>query len=121
MPGSEPMLANLGEISVSQHYVYLPTGQHPIRGSTWTVRDQTHTVTRIPPYAIVLAIAFAVFCFVGLLFLLIKENRTEGYVEVAVQGDGFYHACQIRVSSPAQVEEVRRKVDYARSLAAAAR
>lgn len=118
--GAENILGSLGDISFSQHHVYLPSGRYPIRRSMWTVRDQTHTESSIPAYAIVLAIIFAVFCLIGLLFLLIKENRFSGYVEVAVQGDGFYHASQISVSHPAQVADIRRWVDYARGLAAAA-
>lgn len=119
-PGAEHIIGSLGDISFSRLHVHLPSGRYPIRQSMWTVRDQTQTQSSIPAYAIVLAIVFAVFCLIGLLFLLIKEHRMVGYVEVAVQGDGFYHASQLPVNNPAQVAEIRRWVDYARGLAAAA-
>ncbi len=67
-----------------------------------------------------LAIIFFVFCRLGLLFLLIKERKTQGYVEVTVQGEGLYHVTQIPVSSPAQIPHIRQAVDYARTLSAAA-
>lgn len=107
----------IGEISCSQNYIYLPSGRYSIKGSTWTVRDQTRQEEKMPAYAIVLAVIFFLACLLGLLFLLIKERKTVGYVEVEVRGEGYYHVTQMPVSSPHQIGQIRQMVDYARSLA----
>jgi hypothetical protein len=80
----------------------------------------SRTDSRIPPYAIVLAIVFALLCLVGLLFLLIKEQTTTGYVEVSVRGENLYHVTQIPISHPQQIAMVRGSVYQAQSIAAAA-
>ena len=73
----------------------------------------------IPAWAIVCAIIFFIFCLLGLLFLLIKERKTQGFVQVSVQGHGVFHATQVPVSSPAQVMDIEQRVNYCRSLVAA--
>lgn len=110
----------IGEISCSQHYLYLPHGTFPLRGTVWTLRDQSRQEEKIPAYAIILAIIFFMACLLGLLFLLIKQKTVSGYAEVEVRGDSGYHVTQIPISSAYQVAQVRQMVDYARSLAAAA-
>jgi cell division septal protein FtsQ len=66
----------------------------------------------------VLAVIFFVFCLLGLLFLLIKDTKTTGHVQVSVQGHGHYHATTIPASSPAMPMQINQQVNYARSLAA---
>jgi hypothetical protein len=56
------------------------------------VSNQTFATEVIPVWAIVLAIIFFVFCLLGLLFLLVKERRVHGAVQVGVQGPGFSYA-----------------------------
>ena len=73
----------------------------------------------IPSYAVVLAVVFFLVCLLGLLFLLIKERKTTGWMTVSVQGEGTYHATQIPVSSPAAVADVEGRVSYIRGLVAA--
>ena len=75
----------------------------------------------IPTWAIVCAVVFFVFCFLGLLFLLAKERHTEGFVQVVVQGPHLLHTVQLPVWSQEQVWDYNQRVNYARSLAAAAR
>jgi hypothetical protein len=116
----EPVLFSIGDIGVSRHWVVTPNGTTPIRASRWIVRDMSRTESRIPAYAIVLAIVFALLCLVGLLFLLIKEQTTTGYVEVSVQGDNLYHVTQVPISNPQQIDFIRGAVYQAQSLAAAA-
>ncbi len=58
---------------------------------------------------------------IGLPFLLIKERRTTGYIEVGVQGPGLYHVTQIPVGAPGQFGAVQAQVNWARGLAAIAR
>ena len=120
IPPIDPIVLTVGEISVTNLWVILPSGTHPLKGAVWTVMDNSTMSQRIPPYAIVLAIVFAIACLIGLLFLLIKETVVSGYVNVTVQGTGFYHATQIPVSSAFEVQRVRQLVDQARGLAAGA-
>ncbi len=114
--GPDAMLLSIGDIAIYPDRVVTPSGTFPHAGLTWVVRDNTTTTQGIPAYAIVLAIIFFLACLLGLLFLLIKETKTQGYVEVSVQGDGGYHVTQIPISAPAQVAALRQQVDYARSL-----
>src|SRR5262249_3224061 len=86
----EPQLATIGDISISQHWVVTPSGSHPIRGSVWTVTDMSRYEETISTTGLVLAIVFVWFCLLGLLFLLMKERRIGGYVQITVQGNGFH-------------------------------
>jgi hypothetical protein len=78
--------------------------------------NNTQTTEYIPGWAIVLAVIFFCFCLVGLLFLLVKERRTTGYVQVGVQGPGLYYATQIPVTSASQIGPIEQRVNYARML-----
>ena len=69
---------------------------------------------------IVLAILFVWFCLLGLLFLLMKDRKMVGYIQVTVQGSGFHRATMMPARSPQSVMGVHQMVNYARSLAAAA-
>ena len=70
--------------------------------------------------AVDLTLQGGVACLLGLLFLLVKEERTTGVMQVAVQADGFYHATQIPVGNVAAVADVENRVNYIRSLVASA-
>ncbi|MGL4745281.1 MAG: hypothetical protein ACRCXL_12955 [Dermatophilaceae bacterium] len=80
----------------------------------------SRTTRSIPTWAVVCTVVFFLFCFLGLLFLLVKEERTEGWVQVVVHGDGFLHTLQAPVASAAQVADYNARVNHARSLSAAA-
>ncbi|HCT78847.1 MAG TPA: hypothetical protein DGT23_20260 [Micromonosporaceae bacterium] len=97
----------------------VPQGRFPLRGTTWTVQDSTHATQSIPTYAIVLAVIFFFFCFLGLLFLLIKETQYSGFISVTVVGDGLYHSVQLP-PGPQMSGWVAHQVGQARALAAAA-
>ena len=73
----------------------------------------------IPVYAIVLAVVFAVFCLLGLLFLLIKETRYHGFIAVTVVGNGLYHSVSLQ-PGPVMASWAHQQVNHARGLAAAA-
>ena len=118
-PPAPPVLA-IGDIRVSATTITTPNGVAPLKGSTWIVLDQTTVYTRIPPYAIILAIVFAVFCLLGLLFLLIKEEIISGYVNVTVSSGGLQHTTQVPVRNAWEVAGVRASVAHAQALAAAA-
>lgn len=115
----EQWLATIGDIAISQNWVLTPTGPHPIRGSVWTVTDMSYYQESISTAGIVLTILFVWFCLLGLLFLLMKDRRLVGYIQVTVQGDGFYHSTMIPVVGPHSVLSVHQQVNYARGLAAA--
>jgi hypothetical protein len=115
----EPVLLTIGDIAVTRTSVIVPQGQFPLRGTTWTVQDSTTTTQSIPAFAIVLAILFAVFCLLGLLFLLIKETKHAGFISVTVVGQGLYHSVQLP-PGPQNAGWAAYQVNQARALAAAA-
>jgi hypothetical protein len=116
----EPLLATIGDITVTQHWIYTPSGAHSIKGSVWTVADMTHWQERISPGGVVLCLVFVWFCLLGLLFLLMKDRTVSGYVQVTVQGNGFHHSTMIPAVGPQTIMSVHQMVNYARSLAALA-
>lgn len=116
----EPQLAAIGDITISQHWVMTPTGPHPIRGSVWTVTDMSQWNESISTAGVVLCIIFVWFCLLGLLFLLMKDRKLTGYIQVTVQGSGFYHQTLVPVRGPQTLMHVHQSVNYARSLSALA-
>lgn len=115
----QPMV-QIGDISADQHWVRTPSGSVPTAQVTWTVQDMTRRDQGIPTYAIVLAVVFFLFCFLGLLFLLIKEDRTTGWLQVTVQGPAFVHTTQVPAHHQGTVADVHARVNHARALTAAA-
>jgi hypothetical protein len=114
----EPVMVTIGDISVTSTTVYTPSGSRPLSEVTWTFTDMSVTSQGIPTWAIVCAIVFFVFCFLGLLFLLVKEDKTQGSVQVTVHGPGFLHTSTIPVASLAQVSDINARVNYVRTLTA---
>jgi hypothetical protein len=115
-----PVMVTIGDIACTNTLVITPSGQAPIGGVVWSYTDMSRTTRSIPTWAIVCAVVFFFFCLLGLLFLLAKEDRTEGTVQVVVQGQGFLHQVQLPVSSVMQIQDYAARVNYARSLSAAA-
>lgn len=117
---TDPIVLTIGDIGVTRNWVVTPNGTARLDGSQWIARDMTRTESKIPTWAIVLAVVFALVCLLGLLFLLAKEKYTTGYFEVSVQAGNLFHATQIPVSSQYQVAQIRQQVSQAQTLAAAA-
>jgi hypothetical protein len=69
------------------------------------------------PVGVILCIIFIWFCLLGLLFLLMKDRRITGYIQVTVQGNGFHYSTMIPALNPQSVWNVNHTVNYARSLA----
>ncbi|GHC89937.1 hypothetical protein GCM10007079_35800 [Nocardiopsis terrae] len=115
---TEPTLDTIGDIAITQNTVITPSGRFPIRGTVWTTTDMSRTEQSTPVWAIIVAILFIWTCLLSLLFLLVKDTKTTGHIQVTVQGGGHYHATQIMVSNSAYVQHVQQQVNYARSLAA---
>jgi hypothetical protein len=80
----------------------------------------SHYQERMSPAGIVLCIFFVWACFLGLLFLLMKEQTYSGYIQVTVQGNGFHYSTMVPVNHQGVAQSVTQAVNYARSLAAAA-
>lgn len=118
-PTPDQPLTSIGDIGVSQTSIFLPTGRHPVRGSAWMVTDMSRTEEKIATAGIVLAVLFVWVCLLGLLFLLMKDKRTTGFIQVTVQGEGFHHATMIPATSPETFGQVNGQVNWARSIAAA--
>lgn len=114
---SAPVLVTIGDIACTGEEVITPSGRAPIAGTTWTFTDMSRTDRTIPAWAIVLTVLFVWFCFLGLLFLLVKEERTTGWAQITVQGRGLMHVTQVPVYSPMVVMDLNSRVNYARSLA----
>ncbi|WP_327168667.1 hypothetical protein [Streptomyces subrutilus] len=114
-PGGGGMLS-LGDISVVGDQIVTPSGTMPLRGSIWNATDFSRTEEKIPTHAIVLAVVFAVFCLLGLLFLLMKEKVTTGYVQVTVSGGGRHHATMIPAVDAHTYAWVMSQVNQARAL-----
>ncbi len=60
-PSHDPILLTIGDIGVSRHWVVTPNGTAHLAGSRWIARDMSRTESKIPTWAIVLAIIFAFF------------------------------------------------------------
>ncbi|WP_405162391.1 hypothetical protein OG203_39870 [Nocardia sp. NBC_01499] len=115
-PGPPAFLLGIGDIAISEGFVSTPAGILPLRGAMWTATDMSQTAERTPGYAVVLAILFFPFCFIGLLFLLIREQKTTGYVQVTVTSEGRYHSTMIPVQNQQTFPMVLHQVNYARTL-----
>jgi hypothetical protein len=114
---SEPPLTTIGDITITRSQVITPAASFPLRGSAWSFSDMSHVVESTPPVAIVLAILFFLFCLLGLLFLLMKERKTVGYVQVTVNGSGHHYATMIPVWSPKQIYTIAQQVRWAQWMA----
>lgn len=114
------MLVTIGDIGVTPSMVVTPSGTRPVGEVQWMFTDMSRTTREIPTWAIVCAVIFFIFCLLGLLFLLVKEDRTEGHVHVVVQGPQFVHVTQLPVTSIGQVADYSARVNYARSVSTAA-
>jgi hypothetical protein len=117
--GVSGVLVTVGDMSCTQTEVITPNGRWPLDRTVWVVQNNTTTTESIPAYAIVLAVLFFLVCLLGLLFLLIKERKTTGWMTVSVQGQGTYYATQIPVSTQLQVTDIESRVGYIRGLVAA--
>ena len=118
--GPGPVLVTIGDIVCTSTTVITPSGQVPVGSVVWSYTDMSRTNRTIPTWAVVLAVVFFFFCLLGLLFLLVKEDKTEGSVQVVVQGPGFLHQIQLPVASIGQVQDYAARVNYARSLSVSA-
>ncbi len=118
-PDYAPVVATIGEISVTPTMIRTPAGQFPLSGSEWTITDHWTAEQKIPAWAVVAAIVTFCFLFVfSLLFLLAKEYVYRGDVVIAVSNGSNRYETRIPVTSRADMESVYGQVNYVRALAA---
>ncbi|WP_406496788.1 hypothetical protein OG936_21785 [Streptomyces sp. NBC_00846] len=113
--GGVPMLT-FGDITVMNDRIVTPAGTMPLKGAVWTATDLSRTEEKIPTVAIVLAIVFALLCLVGLLFLLMKEKQTTGFIQVSVTSGGRHHSTMIPAMGPDAFQMVMAQLNAARSM-----
>ncbi|MFE6841562.1 hypothetical protein [Streptomyces sp. NPDC057686] len=106
----------LGDITIVGDQIMTPSGPMPLKGAMWNATDLSRTETKIPAHAIVLAIVFFLFCLLGLLFLLMKEKTTTGYVQVTVTSGGRHHSTMVPAVDAGTFPWVMNQINYARSL-----
>ncbi|MFE7621734.1 hypothetical protein [Streptomyces sp. NPDC057496] len=115
-PGTGMPVLTFGDIAVMNDQIVTPAGPMPLKGAVWTATDLSRTEEKIPTVAIVLAIVFALFCLIGLLFLLMKEKRTVGFVQVTVTSGGRHHSTMIPAVSPDTFPMVMAQLNTARAM-----
>ncbi|MDG4863288.1 hypothetical protein P8605_34635 [Streptomyces sp. T-3] len=115
-PGGGAPLLSIGDITVTGDSIITPAGPLPLKGAIWTATDMSRTEEKIPTHAVVLAIVFFIFCLLGLLFLLMKEKTTTGFIQVTVTSGGRHHSTMIPAQGPQTFPWVMGQVNYARSL-----
>ncbi|MET9555718.1 hypothetical protein [Streptomyces sp. NPDC006645] len=114
--GGGTPLVSIGDITVMNHGIVTPSGTLPLQGAVWNATDMSRTEEKIPAHAIVLAVVFFIFCLLGLLFLLMKERKTTGFIQVMVTSGGKHHSTMIPATGPESFQVVMGQVAYARSL-----
>ncbi|MGV9315922.1 hypothetical protein ACWDR0_27600 [Streptomyces sp. NPDC003691] len=117
--GAGMPLVTIGDITVTHDTIVTPSGNMPLRGAVWTATDLSRTEEKIAPYAIALAVVLGLFtCLMSLLFLLIKEKKTSGYIQVTVTSGGLHHTTMVPAYNAHTFQHVMGQVNYARSISA---
>lgn len=105
-------------IAVTSTGVHTPAGSIPLHQARFFLADRTWTTRSTPGWAIALAIGgFFVLTFFSLLFLLAKEERTTGYVDVTVTGAGVSYTSSVPVRDARTLAEIDSRWAYAQQLA----
>lgn len=113
--GGVPMLS-LGDITVMNDQIVTPSGTMPLKGAVWTATDLSRTEERIPTAGVVLAVIFFMVCLLGLLFLLMKEKKTTGFIQVSVTSGGRHHATMLPAYGPDSFAMVMAQLNTARAM-----
>ncbi|NED57665.1 hypothetical protein G3I24_43125, partial [Micromonospora aurantiaca] len=118
-PTQSAVAVQIAEIMVTPPVIRTPAGVLPLAGASWYVTDHWQKEEKIAPWAVVAAI-LGFFCLTvfSLLFLLIKETRHYGTVQVTVSSGGHQYVARIPVTDQFQVQQLNNQVNYARSLSA---
>lgn len=117
--GPTAPLVVINDIQVTQTHIITPAGTFPVQGAQWNVQDQTYTKQEIPQWAIICAIVgFFLVCALSLFFLLVKEPRTTGFVQISVNTAGGGYTTTVPAATPGMVMDLHNRVNYARTLSA---
>lgn len=111
----------IGDIAISGDKVLTPNGNGRLADAQWIFTDATRIERSISPVGVILAIVFALFCLIGLLFLLMKDERMVGYVEVSVHSGSLFHKVQIPARSYKDIERIHGLVSQAQMMSARAK
>jgi hypothetical protein len=115
-PGpSDPILVVVGDIQVSRHWIVTPFGSVRTHGAQVVSQPQSTVASRIPVWAIVLAVLFFP---LGLLFLLVKENVVSPALAVTVTAGSFTHTTFVNVSTPFLYSDTAARVEHLRRVLA---
>ncbi|WP_107079884.1 hypothetical protein, partial [Micromonospora sp. MH33] len=117
LPAQSVVAVQIGEIMVTPPVIRTPAGVLPLAGSSWHVMDHWQKEEKVATWAIV-ATVLGFFCLTvfSLLFLLVKETRHHGTVQVTVTNGGHQYVARIPVADQFQVQQINNQVNYARSL-----
>ncbi|MFD9306093.1 hypothetical protein ACFWCB_26145 [Streptomyces sp. NPDC060048] len=115
-PSGHPAGLSLGDITIAGDQIITPSGTMPLRGAVWNATDFSRTEEKIPAHAIVLAVIFFLFCLLGLFFLLMKERRTTGYIQITVNSGGRHHSTMIPAVDQGTYMWVMSQLNQARAL-----
>lgn len=114
-PGPEPspFLVSVGNIHATREWVVTPAGSWDAASVSVTTQNQTATTTHTPAWAIVMVIVFIWFFLLSLLFLLARETRITGYINVTVWGPGGQNYTEnVPIVDAAQRADVFARVAY---------
>lgn len=109
----------IGDIEADRFWIRTPLGVMPAGEAQWSVSSQVRTERYIPLWAVLLTLLFVLMCLLGLLFLLVKEERHYHEVTVTVMGAGFAYTTQVGAYDARVVTDTRAQVAHARALAGA--
>ncbi|MFE9954064.1 hypothetical protein [Micromonospora sp. NPDC005299] len=120
LPAQSVVAVQIGEIMVTPPVIRTPAGVLPLAGASWHVMDHWQKEEKVATWAVVAAV-LGFFCLTvfSLLFLLIKETRHHGTVQVTVTNGGYQYVARIPVADQFQVQQINNQVNYARSLSVA--
>jgi hypothetical protein len=116
----EQPLVVIGDVPLKEHWLVTPSGSTGLAGTEIFVTDFTRVETKTPTWAIVLAIIGFFFFFLGLLFLLVRDQVATGYVQVTVRNGPLLHTTNIPAANSATAPDVFGRVQYARHVIAQA-
>ncbi len=113
----ETPLLNLSGITITPNWVITPAGRAPRSQCRLAVAERVNWMQSTPTWAIVLAIlGFFVVAFLSLFFLLAKEQRVTGIVDVTVSGPGLRYSAALPVVNAGALFALRNQIAYAHSL-----
>lgn len=114
---ASPYLVSIGNVHTTQEWVVTPAGTWNAAEVNVTTQDHTSTTTHTPAWAIVMVILFIWFFLLSLLFLLAREVRVSGYVNVTIWGPhGQSYTENVPVWDAAQRADIFNRVGYLQSI-----